>query len=75
MAGAILGPFGRHELSSEVVTLKQNNSAATVQVGVSRPRTRSTETMGLLPEQGNWRIALFELPPGQQCASITPGQQ
>lgn len=55
--------------------LKQNNSAATVRVEASRPRARYTDTIGLIPEQGNWRIALFELPPGQQCATITPGQQ
>ncbi len=57
-----------------VELLKQDSRTATVQVAVTRPREQYGDTIGLIQEQGNWKIALFELPPGQQCIDITPGQ-
>ena len=53
--------------------LKQNNSEATVQVNVTRSKVRYLDTIGLITEQNNWKIALFALPPGQKCITITPG--
>jgi len=55
--------------------LKQTNSMAAVRVNVTRQREKYMDTIGLIPDQGNWRIALFELPPGQQCATSPFGQQ
>lgn len=54
--------------------LKQGNGEASVQVQVTRSKLRYLDTVGLIAEQNNWKIALFALPPGQQCISLTPGQ-
>lgn len=54
--------------------LKQGNGEASVQVHVTRSKLRYIDTIGLIAEQNNWKIALFALPPGQQCISLTPGQ-
>ena len=54
--------------------LKQGNGEASVQVHVTRSKLRYLDTIGLIAEQNNWKIALFALPPGQQCISLTPGQ-
>lgn len=54
--------------------LKQGNGEASVQVNVTRAKLRYLDTTGLIAEQNNWKIALFALPPGQHCISLTPGQ-
>ena len=54
--------------------LKQGNGEASVQVDVTRAKLRYLDTTGLIAEQNNWKIALFALPPGQQCIALTPGQ-
>lgn len=54
--------------------LKQGNGEASVQGHVTRSKLRYLDTVGLIAEQNTWKIALFALPPGQQCISLTPGQ-
>lgn len=54
--------------------LKQGSGEASVQVHVTRSKVQYLDTIGLIAEQNTWKIALFALPPGQQCISLTPDQ-
>jgi hypothetical protein len=51
----------------------QDNGRAAVDVSVTRSREQYTDPIQLIQESSGWKIALFLLPPNQQCLKTNAG--
>jgi hypothetical protein len=51
----------------------QDNGRAAVDVSVTRSKEQYTDPIKLLQESSGWKIALFLLPPNQQCLKTSIG--